>query len=307
MTADVTEHTGQIRGVKVRWVNVIVAGHTVEQILSFDVAEAEAAHGRLFDDELDKHIQMGMFAMDRLSADGTMHSVASATSYVLDGKCIRTAKIEHCKDIEPMSAGWRITRADGSEVRREPWSCVPGTLPALHSELKGDDDVTRFLRGVGERVISNLQDDQLKPDMRSGWAGSLDYGYRSYHLWYSRVPWGNWDMSYRINLRRSDEDELGADAWHANVGFTYRKDKSEGLNRWLEGLNVHDGQTMRTDEVEDRDGRVVEEYGVIQVSHDSDALDEPFTSVLADTLKRFVEVITPVVDGFEKQHDEEGT
>ena len=104
MTAEVTEHTGEIRGVNVRWVNVMVEGHTVEQVLSFDVTEAESVHGRPFDDELDRHIQMGMFAMDRISADGTMHKVASATSYVLDGKCIRTAKIEHCKEIEPMSS-----------------------------------------------------------------------------------------------------------------------------------------------------------------------------------------------------------
>ena len=135
MTAEVTERTGEIRGVNVRRVNVIVAGHTVEQVLSFDVAEAEAVHERSFDDELDKHIQIGMFAMDRISADGTMHKVASATSYVLDGKCIRTAKIGHCKEIEPMSADWRINRADGSEVHQEPWSCVPGTPPTSHSDL----------------------------------------------------------------------------------------------------------------------------------------------------------------------------
>ena len=61
-----------------RSVTVTVAGHTVEQVLSFDVAEAESVHGRPFDDDLDKHIQMGMFAIDRISADGTVHKVASA-------------------------------------------------------------------------------------------------------------------------------------------------------------------------------------------------------------------------------------
>ena len=101
----------------------------------FDVAEAEAVYERPFDDELDKHIQMDMFAMDRISADGTMHKVAAATSYVLDGKCVWTAKIEHCADIEPMSAGSRIIRADGSEVTREPWTCVPGTPPTSRSDL----------------------------------------------------------------------------------------------------------------------------------------------------------------------------
>jgi hypothetical protein len=136
MTAEVTERTGEIRGVNVRWVNVVVTGHTVEQVLSFDVAAAEDVHGRPFDDEMDKHIQMGMFAMDRISADGTMHKVASATSYVLDGKCIQTAKIEHCKEIEPMSASCHINRSDGSEVHREPWSCVPGTPPTSHSDLR---------------------------------------------------------------------------------------------------------------------------------------------------------------------------
>ncbi|MCY4114835.1 MAG: hypothetical protein OXG33_13000 [Chloroflexi bacterium] len=140
MTARVTEQTGQIRGVNVRWIHVVVEGHTVEQVLQYDVAEAEAVYGRPFDDELDTHIQMGMFAMDRISADGTMHKVASATSYVLDGKCIRTAKIQHCSDIEPMSAGWQITRADGSEDQREPWSCVPGSPPISHKDLTADED-----------------------------------------------------------------------------------------------------------------------------------------------------------------------
>ena len=139
MTAEVTERTGQIRGVNVRWIEVIVQGHTVEQVLMYDVAEAEAAHGRPFDDELDRHIQMGMFAMDRISADGTMGKVASAASYVLDGTCMRTAKIEHCRGIEPDSASWQITRADGSEVPREPWSCVPGTPPISHSDLTADE------------------------------------------------------------------------------------------------------------------------------------------------------------------------
>ena len=135
MTAEVTGQTVEIRGVSVRWVEVRVAGHTFEQVLSFDVAEAEIAQGRPFDDEMDRHIQVGMFAMDRISADGTMHKVASATSYVLDGKCIRTAKIEHCSEIEPVSAGWRVTRPDGSEVQREPWSCVPGMPPTSHRNL----------------------------------------------------------------------------------------------------------------------------------------------------------------------------
>jgi len=135
MAAEVTEQTAEIRGVSVRLVTVTVAGHTVEQVLSFDVAEAEAVYGRPFDDAMDKHIQGGMFAVDRISADGTIGKVASAASYLLDGKCVRTAKIEHCREVEPASASWRITHADGSEESREPWSCVSGTPPRSHCDL----------------------------------------------------------------------------------------------------------------------------------------------------------------------------
>lgn len=135
MTAEVRERTGEIRGVKVRWLHVIVEGHTVEQVLLFDIAEAEATFGKPLDDELNRHIQEGMFAIDRISADGTMHKVACATSYVQDGKCIRTAKFEPCKDIEPMSAGWRVIRPDGSEAQPRPWSCVLGMPPTSLKDL----------------------------------------------------------------------------------------------------------------------------------------------------------------------------
>ncbi|MDE2991643.1 MAG: hypothetical protein OXU21_11385 [Chloroflexota bacterium] len=122
-----------------RFVNVMVAGHTVEQVLIYDVAEAEAVYGRPFDREMDEHIQMGVFAVDRIAAGETMWRVASATSYVLDGKCIRTAKIDHCKEVEPASPSWRVTRADGTGIPREPWSCVPGTPPKSHKDLTGDE------------------------------------------------------------------------------------------------------------------------------------------------------------------------
>ena len=41
MPAEVSERASEIRGVKVRWGTVRVAGHTVEQVLSYDVAEGE--------------------------------------------------------------------------------------------------------------------------------------------------------------------------------------------------------------------------------------------------------------------------
>ena len=304
MPAEVKEQIGEVRGVNVRWVDVIVAGHTVEQVLSFDVAEAEAVHGRPFDDELDEHIQMGMFAVDRIAADGTMHRVASARSYVLDGKCIRTAKIEHCREIEPMSAGWGITRADGTEVQSEPWSCVPGTEPISHSDLPPDDEVSRFLRGVAERTIHDLADATLRPNRESKSAGSLGYGYRHYNLWYSRAPWNEWDMSYRLNLRRDDEDppKTGIPEWRVDVSFTYLKDENRGLERRLDGLIIHGDQTIRTDQVEVEHDQIIE-YGVIELAHRCDALSGTFASTLARTLANFIGVITPVVGNFEREQE----
>ena len=54
------------------WDQVLVAGHVVEMTCPTGVAEAEQVYGKRWDDELDRHFQQGMFAMDRMSADGTM-------------------------------------------------------------------------------------------------------------------------------------------------------------------------------------------------------------------------------------------
>ena len=133
----VAEVSLEIAGVQVRWVRVIVSGHTVEQVLSYDVAEAEAVFGRPFDDAMDTGLRAVMYSVDRIALDETLYRVASATSYVLDRKCVRTAKILHCDELKPASASWVITRADGTRVEREPWSCVPGTPPMSHLALAG--------------------------------------------------------------------------------------------------------------------------------------------------------------------------
>ena len=135
MTSVVSEDSGEIRGVQVRWVSVAVAGHTVEQLLIYDVADAERVYGRPIDEEMDRHIQTGMYATDRIATDGTMHKVASATSYVLDGKCIRTAKIEYCSDIEPGGASSTKTGAEVTAVECKSWSCAQGTPKISHGEL----------------------------------------------------------------------------------------------------------------------------------------------------------------------------
>ena len=111
-------------------------------------------------------------------------------------------------------------------------------------------------------------------------------------------------MSYRLNLRRGHEDNLdaGIPGWQVDVSFTYLKDENRGLEQLLDGLIVHGDQAIRTDQVEVENDQVIE-YGVIEVAHRSDALGETFTSTLAGTLAKFIEVITPVVDNFEREHE----
>ncbi len=173
-----------------------------------------------------------------------------------------------------------------------------------HSDLPPDDEVSRFLRGVADRMMHDLADASLRPNRESKSAGSLGYGYRNYNLWYSHSPWSAWDMSYRLNLRRGDGENLDTDipGWQVAVSFTYLKDGDGGLERRLDGLIVHGDQTMRTDQVEIEDDEV-SEYGVIEVAHRSDELSENFARTLARTLAKFIEVITPVVDSFEGEHE----
>jgi len=111
-------------------------------------------------------------------------------------------------------------------------------------------------------------------------------------------------MSYRLNLRHGGDDDPDSDipGWQVNVSFTYLKDGNEGLEHRLAGRIVHGDQTVRTDRVEVEDDQVIE-YGVIEVAHRCDALSENFASTLAGTLARFVEVVTPVVDEFERERE----
>ena len=48
------------------------------------------------------------------------------------------------------------------------------------------------------------------------------------------------------------------------------------------------------------------ETGWIGVSRRGSALDDSFADTLAETLRRFIEVITPSIDDFENERNEEG-
>ena len=147
-----------------------------------------------------------------------------------------------------------------------------------------DDETTRFCREVSKHVIDALQE-HIKPDMSSKWAGDgggPKSGRRQYHLWYNKKPWGNWKMTYLINVY----DKVENQPWCAEVGFGCH-DAVDGLNARLEGLDVHKDQSI----YHAKPGRLSH----MVVSHSSDALDDSFARTLASTLARFIEVITPKI------------
>ena len=146
-----------------------------------------------------------------------------------------------------------------------------------------NDEVTRFLREVADRAINGLPDN-IKPDKRSRWAGG-DAFWRYYHLWYSRPPWSNWGASFRVDLWRGNE----TDSWtSSSVSF---RNSPGGLEERISNVSLHDEQKV------EEDGIVVP-LGTISLGGD-------FDDKIATILRRFIEEITPIVDDFENESNEE--
>ena len=159
------------------------------------------------------------------------------------------------------------------------------------------DGVTRFLRGVATLAIDGLPSN-IKPDKKSRWAGGHPT-WRYYHLWYSSPLWANWEgMSYRINLWRTDEGTPITDSCRAEVVFSSGGVLSEDELERIEELL----KDNRTDLDLMRKGDAREALGV---DSPAGALDEPRAHTLADTLKHFIEIITPAVTKLEDERNQE--
>ena len=150
------------------------------------------------------------------------------------------------------------------------------------------DEVTRFLREAADIALSSLSQGNI-PDKRSRWAGGWAggaYDHRYYRVWYSHPPWSNWGMSYRMNLYRLDSEN---DSWKVNVEFGHF---SGELGSRIASLKIHESQSIEDDRV--------------LVTHTSKDLDDAFSRQLGDTLRRFIEAITPVVNELEGDPNQEG-
>ncbi len=149
-----------------------------------------------------------------------------------------------------------------------------------------DHESTPFLYRVRDLAISGLSS-EIKPNRRSKWAGRHSNSGRYYHLWYSRTPWANWNgMSYRINLWPQD----GSKDWRADVEFWYEGYDLAGKLAGILPCGTH--------EIEPN--RLIATVGVA-------TLTDGFSEEIADTVRMFIEAITPVVNVFvEEGNEEEG-
>ena len=143
------------------------------------------------------------------------------------------------------------------------------------------DEVTPFVKKVGQLTSQSLPV-EVRPTRVGKWAaGQPDFRY--YNLWYTKSPWRNHLLCYRVTLRPQETD-----TWLAIVRF---KDERKLALPRLESVQIHENQET-------------DEEGIF-VRIGSDTLNDNFAGRIADMLRQFIEKITPIVDNLEDETNEE--
>ena len=151
-----------------------------------------------------------------------------------------------------------------------------------------NDEVSQFVKRVGSLAINGLSD-EIKPNRVSRWAGShpgLDWAgvqgrFRYYHFWYSYMPWSNHNLSYRVHL---SEEGAEAGQWSAYVRFVNLE-----IEKDIGEMEIHPDQFFEW------------EGKVLTVPMGTDTLNDEYARRIADTLRVFIEQITPIVDDLENE------
>ena len=159
-----------------------------------------------------------------------------------------------------------------------------------------DDDVTHFLRKVGELTMDGLSP-EFQPERHSRWAGSYS-DFRYYWFHFSREPWkrsSGYATYYEADLYPPSEPDN--EKITVNVLFRHNRKAGEEesfvfqdiLNkiRLPEGWQVYNDQDIL---VEVGSGRLD---------------DETYAEKIADVLRDLIQTITPVVDAIANESDVE--
>lgn len=157
------------------------------------------------------------------------------------------------------------------------------------------DLVTVFCEKVSSGAFGSLSD-ELRPTKTSRWAGG-NPDFRYYHMWYAgEDPWGNWKLSYRIDLKseRNDQEEL---VWNASIGLGYNRSIVEELKSQLQEISGIDN--------------LEKEENYLWVTINQIKFDDSSCNSLAQILSHFIQVVTPKVREFvnekSKNNSEEST
>lgn len=209
---------------------------------------------------------------------------------------VQASRLIPVPDTEGLRVGIRDSSASGSG----------GFRPVLGRDTSYQyDHITKFMWSVVERAKSGLPDD-LKVERQSKFA-KKEYGGRSFQVWRNLSHWGQDKLYYKIVLYevlgghpakeierwskcRDCNPEEFSYPWMATI-YLHVRSASEALKTSLGGLKVDEEGRQATP---DYGGRMFN----IEVDRVGDALDEEFADTLASTLRRFIEVVTPVVDDF---------
>lgn len=158
-----------------------------------------------------------------------------------------------------------------------------------------NDDVTSFMWNVSARVMSEVQQ-EVRPNRNSRWAGDTG-GWRYYHFWYDSEPWGNWRLSYMVNLFFDDQ----AQPSKADVELAYL---SSELQTRLQECGVIGELTNKLTSLGLDYEPLLEDTRVV-LTHPADTLDDELADRLSNTVKAFIETLTPIVTELEEEGNEE--
>ena len=149
------------------------------------------------------------------------------------------------------------------------------------------DEVTHFMRCV-KNLVENELPDEIRPDRTSRFAGRHN-DFRYYAFYYSRSPWRRSHTEYEVNLFPPSEPEN----WKARVFFQHAPRDGETNFAFQDILNA----ISYPDEWQVINNRL------FMVDIKSDALNEDFAGKIADTLRKLIEMITPIVDELARESE----
>lgn len=167
----------------------------------------------------------------------------------------------------------------------------PAQDEAAHSgpsRQKEYDEIKAFFQRV-EELAGQEVSSEVKPEKR------VRHGrFQWTNMWYSRHPWGRYDVFYMVSL------SSGATRM-AQVSFGYDSNRFDQndvdyLERLRETTVLYDDQE-----------RVVlfgdERYRGLAVKRGVSSLNDETAAIVAGVLRKFMEIITPKVDGHFKDRD----